>query len=104
MINEWAVIHNDFPVEWIPSRATGIFRVGANDQIACGDVNGDGQFNIADVTFLIDRIFSGGAEPCPTPGLGDVNCDNKINIIDVTYVIATIFVGGPAPCCPSGMP
>jgi hypothetical protein len=103
-INEWAVIHEDFPVEWIPSRSTGIFRVGATAQIACGDASGDGSFNIADVTFLIDRIFSGGPAPCPAPGLGDVNCDNKINISDVTYIIATIFAGGPLPCCPEGMP
>ncbi len=103
-INEWAVIHNDFPVEWIPSRATGIFKVGATDSLACGDVDGDAKFNIADVTFLIARIFSGGPAPCPTPGLGDVNCDNKINISDVSYVIAAIFSGGPTPCCPQGMP
>ncbi len=103
-INEWAVIHEDFPVEWIPSRATGIFRVGSTAQIACGDASGDGSFNIADVTFLIDRIFSGGPAPCPVPGLGDVNCDNKVNINDVTYAIAAIFAGGPVPCCPAGMP
>ncbi len=103
-INEWAVIHEDFPVEWIPSRSAGIFRVGNTAEIACGDANGDGSFNVADVTFLIARIFTGGPEPCPTAGLGDVNCDGKVNIIDVTYIIATIFSGGPLPCCPQGMP
>ncbi|MCH7879843.1 MAG: hypothetical protein IH914_11085 [candidate division Zixibacteria bacterium] len=31
----------------------------------CGDANGDGAVNIADVTFLIARIFAGGPPPPP---------------------------------------
>ncbi len=67
-----------------------------------GDANGDGNANIADVTFLINRIFSGGPGPNPNK-TGDVNGDCSVNIADVTYMIARIFSGGPAPligCAP----
>ncbi len=64
-----------------------------------GDADGSRSFNIADVTFLIARIFSGG--PAPIPALSaDANCDGSINIADVTFMIATIFTGGPSPGCP----
>jgi len=63
-----------------------------------GDFTGDDQFNIADVTFGIARIFSGGP-PAPCQDAGDSNGDNAFNIADVTYGIARIFSGGPAPVC-----
>jgi Dockerin type I domain len=67
-----------------------------------GDANSDGNANIADVTFLINRIFSGGPGPNPDK-TGDVNGDCAVNIADVTYMIARIFSGGAAPligCAP----
>ncbi|MCH7879839.1 MAG: dockerin type I repeat-containing protein [candidate division Zixibacteria bacterium] len=63
-----------------------------------GDANGDGRANIADVTFIISRIFTGGAPPACNDA-ADANGDNTINIADVTYLIARIFAGGPAPVC-----
>ncbi len=71
--------------------------------IAPGDANHTGTVNIADVTFLIARIFAGGPAPdcCEE---GDANGDGSVNIADVTYLIARIFAGGPAPICgPNGM-
>lgn len=65
----------------------------------CGDANGSGAVNIADVTFLIARIFAGGIAPVPQEA-GDANGSGGINIADVTYLIARIFAGGPAPICP----
>ncbi|MCX6832929.1 MAG: right-handed parallel beta-helix repeat-containing protein [candidate division Zixibacteria bacterium] len=62
-----------------------------------GDVDGDSTVNIADVVFLIDYIFMGGAAPLPL-SVGDVDCSGSINIADVVYLIAYIFSGGPAPC------
>ncbi|MFQ5608494.1 MAG: dockerin type I domain-containing protein [Candidatus Zixiibacteriota bacterium] len=63
-----------------------------------GNANGDTKVNIADVTFLIARIFAGGAAP-PCCEEASANGDNKVNIADVTFLIARIFAGGAAPTC-----
>ncbi len=51
-----------------------------------GDVNGDGEINIADVNAIIDIILSG-----KTNILGDVNNDGEVNIADVNAVIDIIL-------------
>ncbi len=63
-----------------------------------GDANFDFVFNVADVTFSIARIFSGGPAPLCTDQ-ADANGDNSFNIADVTFMIARIFGGGVAPVC-----
>lgn len=63
-----------------------------------GDANSDGKVNIADVTFLIARIFAGGAAPLCNDE-ADANGDNAVNISDVTFLIARIFAGGAPPVC-----
>ena len=64
-----------------------------------GDASGDGNFNIADITFLIARIFAGGPAP-DCLAQGDANASGNINISDVTFLIARIFADGSAPVCP----
>ena len=51
-----------------------------------GDVNGDGEVNIADVNALIDQILTGN-----TSDSGDVNGDGEVNIADVNAVIDIIL-------------
>ncbi|MBR5171589.1 MAG: dockerin type I repeat-containing protein [Muribaculaceae bacterium] len=51
-----------------------------------GDVNGDGEVNIADVNALIDMILSG-----VTTAKGDVNGDSEVNIADVNALIDMIL-------------
>lgn len=51
-----------------------------------GDVNGDGETNIADVNAVIDMILSG-----ITTSAGDVNGDGEVNIADVNYLIDIIL-------------
>ena len=51
-----------------------------------GDVNGDGEVNIADVNAVIDMILSGKTTPA-----GDVNKDNEVNIADVNALIDLIL-------------
>ncbi len=63
-----------------------------------GDANNDGSFNVADVTFGISRIFSGGGAPA-CQDKADANGDNAFNIADVTFGITRIFGGGPPPIC-----
>ncbi len=63
-----------------------------------GDADNSGSSNIADVTYLIARIFSAGPAPiCADEG--DADSSNSVNIADVTYLIARIFSAGPAPSC-----
>ena len=63
-----------------------------------GDADNNGKVNIADVTYLIARIFAGGQAPgcCEE---GDADGNGSVNIADVTYLIARIFAGGSAPVC-----
>ena len=51
-----------------------------------GDVNGDGEVNIADINALIDLILTGGATPS-----ADVNGDGEVNIADINAVIDIIL-------------
>ena len=53
-----------------------------------GDVNGDGEVNIADVNAIIDMILSGNSDDA-----GDVNGDGEVNIADVNAVIDIILRG-----------
>ena len=54
-----------------------------------GDVNGDGEVNIADVNAVIDVILSGGSNAA-----ADVNQDGEINIADINAIIDMILGGG----------
>ncbi len=51
-----------------------------------GDVNNDGEINIADINALIDLILTGGTNPA-----ADVNHDGEINIADINTVIDLIL-------------
>ena len=51
-----------------------------------GDVNGDGEVNIADVNAVIDMILSNVVSAS-----GDVNGDGEVNIADVNAVLDIIL-------------
>lgn len=80
---------------------TGVIVLQARD--CCdnpGDADHNGSVNIADVTYLIARIFGGGPEPfCVNEA--DANANGSVNIADITFLIARIFADGPAPACGS---
>jgi hypothetical protein len=65
----------------------------------CGDVDGDGGLNAADVVYLINYLYIGGPPPVPM-AVGDVNCDGAINAADVVYLINYLYIHGPKPCSP----
>lgn len=60
-----------------------------------GDLDNNGNIDIADVTFLMGYIYSGGPAPFPLAN-GDPNGDCRINIGDGIFLSAFIS-GGPAP-------
>ena len=53
-----------------------------------GDVNGDGEVNIADVNVVIGIILGSGVQDNPR---ADVNGDGEVNIADVNAIIAIIL-------------
>lgn len=59
-----------------------------------GDVNGDGQVNVSDITCLIDMILNGGNSEG-----GDVNNDGQVNVSDITILIDLILGGNQAKPC-----
>jgi hypothetical protein len=65
----------------------------------CGDANGDGNINSADVAYLINYLFVSGPPPNPL-WAGDTNSDGNINSADVAYLINYLFVNGPEPRAP----
>ena len=59
-------------------------------QFQKGDVNGDGEVNIADINALIDIILGGYADEA-TLKRADVNEDAEINIADINALIDIIL-------------
>lgn len=53
-----------------------------------GDANGDGEVNVADVDYVIERI---GEALDETNKAADVNDDGEINVADVDYIIERII-------------
>jgi len=66
--------------------------------IRYGDVNGDGNIDVADVIYLINFLWRGGPPPTPYE-TGDANCDGEVTVSDVVYLINYLFFGGPIPNC-----
>ncbi len=58
-------------------------------QCSIGDVNGDGDVSISDVTALIDLLLSGGTASAEA----DVNGDGEVGISDVTTLIDMLLSG-----------
>lgn len=60
--------------------------------------------NVADLTYLVEYLFGGGAQP---PCIEEANVDGTIgvggpiDVADLTYLVAYLFVGGNSPpACP----
>ena len=63
-----------------------------------GDVNADGDVNLADINVLIDAIMSGrGDSQC------DVNHDGDITVADINYLIDLILNGPVIPIAETGV-
>jgi hypothetical protein len=60
--------------------------ISRNAEMIKGDVNNDGEVNIADINAVIDVILGGGNNAS-----ADVNNDGEINIADVNVIIDIIL-------------
>lgn len=75
-----------------------IYATAGNEEVSCqvivmdgehilGDIDGDGQVAIGDITMLIDLILNGGAEPA----FDDVDGNGIVDISDITALIDYIL-------------
>lgn len=64
-----------------------IYGIEWESQSIAGDANGDGEVNVADVDYVIERI---GEALDATNKTADVNDDGEINVADVDYIIERI--------------
>ncbi len=70
---------------------------GISKSFSRGDVNGDGEIDVADVVYLINYLFLGSSPPTPLEA-GDVDCNGEVDVGDVIYLINYLFIGGSPPC------
>lgn len=67
----------------------------------CGDIDGSGSINLADVIALLLYVF--GVGPVPQDGHnGDVNCDGMVRITDAVYLLNYVFGSDQRPCDTNG--
>lgn len=81
--------YNDLYVNNANKRKLGEFD---EPTVVPGDINGDTDLDVADVTLLIDYILNGVPEGVDT-AIVDLNGDNEIDVADVTRLISLILTG-----------
>jgi hypothetical protein len=94
-----------FPLFWLTEESAQALIIRVLEYFAAeseppppvyGDVTGDREVNILDVTYLIQYIYQFGPPPVRINN-GDPNNDCTINILDVVYLISYLYNAGPAP-------
>ena len=67
----------------------------------CGDVNGNGDIDISDITALISFLYLHG-DPPPVLRVAnlDGSLDGTIDISDITYIIAALYIDHRELVCP----
>ena len=65
------------------------YSIAGGPDVLVGDVDGDGQVSIADVTALIDILLTGSE----APAAADVDGDGQVSIADVTSLIDILLTG-----------
>jgi hypothetical protein len=72
------------------------FEYFAEEAVLYGDVNGDWETNIFDITYIISYLYLDGPPPVIMNN-ADVNGDCTINIFDITYLITYLYLNGSEP-------
>ena len=64
-----------------------------------GEADGNGNYNILDVTHIINYLYKNGPMPTPYAACsGDADCNCTLNILDVTHIINYLYKNGAEPC------
>jgi len=63
----------------------------------CGDVNRNGDVDMADAGAIISHYFFG--YPLCNPWAADVNCNDVVDMADAGAIISHYFFGYPLNCC-----
>ena len=75
-----------------------VFMEGCEPQhYAQGDVNGDGEVSVADVTVLVGILQEAEAVPDDWMHRADVNGDGEVSIADVTTLVSLLLATGQEP-------
>ena len=69
----------------------------------CGDANDDGLYDISDVTYLVDWLYTGGPEP-PCFDEADVDGYELVNVSDIRYIVDCLFSCAGGLYCPPDEP
>ena len=89
----------DFDGDGVGDACCCLDRGNADNEVVAGE-----PIDIADLTFIVAYLFTGGpAPPCPEAGNVDALTGpyDPVDVSDLTYLIAYLFTGGPAPpACP----
>ena len=91
-------------IEWkIVLDTTGVILYNGSITIVgpppiCGDCNGDGKVNVADLTCFVDWLFFNCLPP-PNPEVMNVDGTGAVNVADLAYLVSYLFYGGPPLAC-----
>jgi len=66
--------------------------------VIAGDVDVSTSITSADIIYLVNFVFKGGAVPLPCEANGDVNCSGSVTSGDIIYLVNFVFKGDAAPC------
>jgi len=74
------------------------FMMTVEDGIA-GDVDCNCNYNLLDITYLVNYLYKGG--PAPTCEMGyDINADGACNVLDISHIVNYLYKGGVPPGTP----
>ena len=85
-----AIVTNDETTATLDLAELDHMYFGDKEALVTGDVNGDGEVNIADVNALIDIILN-GQDDSATTAMADVNGDSEVNVADINALIDIIL-------------
>lgn len=72
----------------------------ADPEFVRGDLNFDGQLDIADPVSVLSLLFVVGTPPHPCEDAQDANDDGAVDISDPIFLLSNLFTSGPPPSEP----
>ena len=85
-----AIVTNDETTATLNLAELDHMYFGDKEVLITGDVNGDGEVNIADINALIDVILN-GQDDTASAAMADVNGDGEVNVADINALIDIIL-------------